>query len=109
MNTRKPKLALELALTLALLVVGTLVLPALIYWVGSKFFGAYSTTSAGLPAFYLNFGNDLTAAKLSAWTIAIGPLMLAFVVRVIVGAIPFTSKTGDSPVKPNRVEPSIHS
>jgi len=107
MNT-KPKLGLELALALALLLVGVLALPAIIFTIGSKLFGAYSNAGK-LSLFYSNFAKDLGSLGIAAWAIALGPWVLITLVRLIVGAFPFKSPATSPPSKRDRVEPAIRS
>lgn len=106
MTAHKPRLALELILVLSLLLIGTVVLPAIIFFVGSRIFGPYSS-GANVMAFYGNFANDLVTAKLSAWAIAMSPLLLVYLMRAILGGFSFSSKEPDEPGKPKRVEPAF--
>ena len=61
---------------------GLFVLPALIYGVGSALLGAYGD-NAGLSTFYIDFFGDLADTSGRAWTIALGPLLLIYLLRAI--------------------------
>lgn len=78
----------ELIWLLATLLAGVVVLPALTYLVGSHVFGAYQT-GGGLVAFYRAFSRDLADAHLNAWIVALGPLLLVYMLRLILGLLPF--------------------
>jgi len=61
-------------------------------------------------------GSDVTApstgdvtAKPAAWAIVLGPLLLAYLVRAILGSFSFSSKEPDEPSEPKRVEPAFRS
>jgi len=86
----KSPLAQELIWTLGSLLTGLLVLPALIYAVGVRMFGVYKSVGAttGLGAFYADYAHDIGAARLTACTLAIGPLILVYLVRLILGDVP---------------------
>lgn len=85
---RKPfRLAQELIWFLGSILTGLLVLPAMIYVVGVKMFDAYkgSGTATGITAFYADYAHDLATAHLSSWTVAVGPLVLIYILRLILG------------------------
>ena len=85
---RKPfRLAQELIWLLGSIVTGLLVLPAMIYMVGVKMFDSYkgTGTATGITAFYADYAHDLATAHLSSWTVAIGPLLLIYILRLILG------------------------
>lgn len=88
---RKPfRLAQELIWLLGSILTGLLVLPAMIYAVGLKIFGSYkgSGTATGIAAFYADYAHDLSTAHLSSWTVAVGPLVLIYALRLILGLPP---------------------
>jgi len=86
----KSLLAQELIWTLGGLLAGLLVLPAMIYVVGLRMFGPYKGvgSATGLTAFYADYAHDIAAAHLPACTLAIGPLVLVYLVRLILGYVP---------------------
>ncbi|MFO1408671.1 MAG: hypothetical protein U1F08_14240 [Steroidobacteraceae bacterium] len=66
---------------LAALAFGALALPALVYATGIRVLGPYA---GGVAAFYGNFAADLAALRPAAWTLALGPAVIAAGWRVIV-------------------------
>lgn len=105
MNFRTSRLAAELALSLLLLVAGLVAVPAAVFAVGSKLFGVYA---GGLAAFFTSYTNDLAGLRLSAWTLALGPLLWVWLIRLLIGGWRSRSSDDDD-VPPARVEPSIRS
>lgn len=102
------------------LAVGLFVVPALIYWVGTSALGPYGD-KATLSDFYGAFFADLASGAPRAWLIALGPLLLISLVRVLyigVGAKAPVDKASDddepsakpvrnvAPVR-KRVEPRV--
>lgn len=81
----KSWLVQELIWLLGTLFTGLLILPAMVYVVGVRLFGAYkgSGPAAGITAFYGDFAQDLVTAHLSSWTVALGPLVLTYLLRLI--------------------------
>jgi len=68
------------------LAVGLLLLPALIFSVGGSLLGPYGD-NGGLGRFYGDFLGDLAEPSVRAWAIALGPLALISILRLIfVGA-----------------------
>jgi len=106
MTARKPRLGLELALALSLLLIGAVALPVVIFFVGSRLFGAYGARPS-VTTFYGNFVGDLATARPAAWAIAMGPLLLVYLVRGILGSFSVSSKEPDARSKPKRVEPAF--
>jgi len=90
-SVNKSPLAQELIWMLGSLLTGLLILPALIYAVGTRMFGIYKSISAstGLVAFYADYAHDIAAAHLPACTLAIAPLLLVYLLRILLGDIPF--------------------
>jgi hypothetical protein len=75
------------------LAVGLLLLPALIFTIGGSLLGPYGD-NGGLGRFYGDFIGDLAEPSVRAWAIALGPLVLISILRLIfVGA-------GREPEKP---------
>src|SRR5690606_2229166 len=61
---------------------GLFLLPALIFWVGNSLLGAYGE-DAGLSTFYVDYFGDLADGSGRAWVLALGPLLLIYVLRGI--------------------------
>lgn len=84
---RTHRLRFELIFGSLWLAFGLFLLPALIYWVGAALLGSYGVTSdgrgAGLGTFYSDFFGDLADGAGRAWIIALGPLVLIYVIRAI--------------------------
>ena len=79
---RSHRLRFELIFASLWLAFGLFLLPALIFWVGNALLGAYGE-NAGLSRFYIDFYGDLADASGRAWTIALGPLLLIYLLRAI--------------------------
>ena len=63
---------------------GLFILPALIFWVGLTLLGPYGEgQGAGMGTFYGDFFGDLAEGEVRAWTLALGPLLLVSLIRVI--------------------------
>jgi hypothetical protein len=76
----------ELTFASVWLVVGLILLPALIFTVGGSLLGPYGD-NGGLGRFYGDFFGDLAEPSVRAWAIALGPLVLISILRLIfVGA-----------------------
>jgi hypothetical protein len=86
----KPWLAQEVIWLLGSLLGGLLILPAVIYVVGSRMFGPYkgSDASIGISAFYSDFAHDLASTHLSALIIAFGPVVIVYLLRLSLGMLP---------------------
>lgn len=76
------RLRFELIFASGWLAFGLFVLPALIYGVGILLLGPYGE-NAGLGAFYADFFGDLVAPTGRAWALALGPLVLISVLRLL--------------------------
>lgn len=72
----------ELAFASALLAFGLFVLPAVIYVVGVALLGPYGENQ-GMGALYANFFRDLVKPSGRTWIIALGPLLLISVARLL--------------------------
>lgn len=71
---------------------GLFALPALIFWVGSSAFGAYGE-NATLNTFYGDFFGDLADGSGRAWSLALGPVVLIYLVRaVFIGVKPKSAR-----------------
>jgi hypothetical protein len=101
--------------------VGLFLLPAAIYLVGTLMLGPYKP-GAGLIQFYGDFFADLASFSLRAWIIAIGPLIIITVVRLLFVGLPPRPSAAESEPPPvdeppprempkarTRVEPRISS
>lgn len=64
------------------LAIGLFVLPAIIYWVGIVLLGPYGE-GAGPGTFYADFFSDLAAFSAPAWLIALGPVVLVSLLRLV--------------------------
>src|SRR6185369_15808949 len=87
----KSPLAQELIWSLGSLLAGLLLLPAMINLVGSRMFGEYKGAGAisGIGGFYSDYAHDLGALHLTAWTLALGPIVLVYALRLILGHLKF--------------------
>ena len=84
------------------LVVGLLVLPATIFAVGSALLGPYGDNGR-LGRFYGDFFGDLAEPSMRAWAIALGPLVLISLLRLVfanTGRAP--QEQQDQPAAPRR-------
>ena len=84
---RTPRARFELIFTSLWLAFGLFVLPALIFWVGDALLGPYGVSpdeqGAGLSTFYVDFFGDLADGSGRAWGLALGPLLLMYLLRAI--------------------------
>jgi hypothetical protein len=76
------RLRFELIFGSLLLAAGLFVMPALVYWVGTALLGPYGE-GAGAGTFYGDFFGDLASGSGRAWTLALGPLVLISMLRLI--------------------------
>jgi hypothetical protein len=98
------------------LLVGLIVLPATIFAVGGALLGPYGD-NGGLGRFYGDFLGDLAEPSVRAWALALGPLALISILRLVfagAGRGPQEAQgTPDRPAAPRRteearrVEPSV--
>jgi len=110
----------ELAFASGLLAFGLFALPAIVFVVGVTLLGPYGE-NRGMGAFYANFFRDLAEPSGRTWAIAIGPLLLVSVVRLLWLRRPGQDVDGpagdDATHKPRpikskdqkRIEPSVSS
>jgi hypothetical protein len=90
----------ELIFASSWLAVGLFALPAAIYLTGILMLGPYKP-GAGLLQFYADFFADLADPSLRAWVLALGPLILVSVVRLIFLGMPVREpKAIDSELPP---------
>lgn len=79
---RSHRLRFELIFASLWLAFGLFLLPAMIFWVGSGLLGVYGE-NAGLSTFYIDFYGDLADASGRAWTLALGPVLLMYLLRAV--------------------------
>ena len=92
---RKSRARFELIFASVWLAVGFLVMPALIYLVGTVLLGPYGLTEAeggGLGSFYGDFFSDLVEPAGRVWMLALGPLVVISLLRLLF--FNFSSKPG---------------
>jgi hypothetical protein len=83
---RRRRARFELIFASIWLAVGLFVLPATIFVVGGAVLGPYGD-DGGLGRFYGDFFGDLAEPSVRAWAIALGPLALVSILRLVfVGA-----------------------
>ena len=112
--SRPNRLRFELIFASAWIGFGLLVLPALIYWVGTLLLGPYgdAADNAGLGTFYLNYFGDLAEPSGRAWALLLGPLATISLLRLIFRG-PSRPIAEDAPQEPppraapRRVEPRL--
>lgn len=76
------RLRFELIFASVWLAFGFFILPALIYGVGTLLLGPYGENQ-GLGAFYADFFGDLVTPTGRAWALALGPLVLISLLRLL--------------------------
>jgi hypothetical protein len=81
-DSRNRRVRFELIFASIWLAVGLFALPALIFMVGGSLLGPYGE-NAGLGRFYGDFFGDLAEPSVRAWAIALGPLVLISILRLI--------------------------
>lgn len=79
---RSHRLRFELIFGSLWLAFGLFLLPAVIFWVGSGALGTYGE-NAGLSKFYIDFYGDLADASGRAWSLALGPFVLMYLLRAV--------------------------
>lgn len=87
-STALPRLVHELIWAISSLLGGLILLPALVYLVGTRLFGAYKGSGTGIGAFYADFSHDLAKGELSAWALVVGPLIMIAVLRLLLRSLP---------------------
>lgn len=79
---RSQRVRFELIFASLGLAFGLFLLPALVFWVGAALLGAYGENSA-LSTFYVDFYGDLADGAGRVWALALGPLVLLYLLRAI--------------------------
>jgi hypothetical protein len=109
------RLRFELIFASIWLAAGLFGLPAAIFAVGARLLGPYAD-DRGLGRFYADFFGDLAEPSVRAWIIALGPLILVSVIRLLfVGApraresAPAAAQDDDEPPaqEHRRIEPRV--
>jgi hypothetical protein len=112
---RTRRLRFELIFASLWLAFGLFVLPALVFWVGGALLGPYGVTpdqqGSGLSTFYVDFFGDLADGSGRAWSLAVGPVLLIYLMRAIfIGTkadrIERTPLDDDEPPPPPRRAPA---
>ncbi len=98
--TPTSRVRFELLLALGLLLFGLVVLPALIYLVGTVLLGSYGG-GGRLGSFYGDLIRDLARGSGRAWILLVGPLLLVQLGRLIF----FRFGAGNDETAPPRNEP----
>jgi hypothetical protein len=81
-NRYRRRARFEVIFTSIWLAVGLVVLPATIFFVGGALLGPYGD-NGGLGRFYGDFFGDLAEPSVRAWAIALGPLTLISLLRLV--------------------------
>ena len=81
------------------LAIGLFALPATIFVVGGALLGPYGD-NGGLGRFYGDFFGDLAEPSVRAWAIALGPLVLISILRLVFAG------AGSGPAKPEEERPA---
>jgi hypothetical protein len=76
------RLKRELAIGSAGLAFGLFILPAAIYWVGTRIFGDYSA-DGGMAALAEQFWSDLLGLEPAAWVLLLSPYVIVQLGRVV--------------------------
>jgi hypothetical protein len=116
-NRYRRRARFELIFASIWLAVGLFLMPATIFLVGSALLGPYGETGR-LGPFYGDFFGDLAEPSVRAWAIALGPLVLISLLRLVfagAGRGPIEPQaSADRPAAPRRtseesrrVEPSV--
>lgn len=99
---RRRRARFELIFASIWLAVGLFVLPATIFVVGGAVLGPYGD-DGGLGRFYGDFFGDLAEPSVRAWAIALGPLALVSILRLVfVGAGRGSEEAQAEPSAPSR-------
>jgi hypothetical protein len=78
----RQRLRFELIFATLWLAFGLFLLPAIIYTVGTLLLGPYGENQ-GLGAFYADFFKDLVEPAGRAWILALGPLVVVYILRLV--------------------------
>ena len=110
----RQRLRFELIFASLWLAFGLFVLPAIIYMVGTLLLGPYGENQ-GLGAFYAHFFKDLVEPAGRVWILALGPLVVVSVLRLVfLGKAPHEDSEREprqtaeqAPAPRSRVEPRV--
>ena len=110
----RQRLRFELIFASLWLAFGLFVLPAVIYMVGTLLLGPYGENQ-GLGTFYADFFKDLVEPAGRAWILALGPLVVVSILRLVfLGKAPQEDSEPEpkapapqSPAPRSRVEPRV--
>lgn len=115
-NRYRRRARFELIFASIWLAVGLIVMPATIFAIGSALLGPYGDTGR-LGRFYGDFLGDLAEPSVRAWAIALGPLVLISLLRLVFAGAgrgpPSPASTPDRPAprkaadEARRVEPRV--
>src|SRR5689334_17049859 len=115
-NRYRRRVRFEAIFTSIWLAVGLFALPAAIFAVGGALLGPYGE-NGGLGRFYGDFFGDLAEPSIRAWAIALGPLALISILRLVfagAGRGPESPQASEhsapprrAPEEARRVEPRI--
>lgn len=116
-NRHRRRARFEVIFTSIWLAVGLLVLPATIFMVGGALLGSYGDNGS-FGRFYGDFFGDLAEPSVRAWALALGPLILISLLRLVfagVGGEPRAAQPEQERAAPpgraaediRRVEPSV--
>jgi hypothetical protein len=108
------RLRFELIFTGVWLAIGLFAVPAVIFAVGGALLGPYGD-NAGLGRFYGDFFGDLAEPSVRAWAIALVPLVLITLLRLVFAGVaprpevpaPPTAEYRRSAEDARRIEPSV--
>ncbi|MBB6092328.1 hypothetical protein HNQ60_001174 [Povalibacter uvarum] len=80
--TSNHRLRFELIVASVLLGLGLFALPGVIFWVGTSLLGPYGQ-GTGVGTFYGDFYGDLASGVGRAWALALGPLVVVSLIRLL--------------------------
>lgn len=75
----------ELIVLAAALAFGAVAIPPLLWLAGSRALGPYA--GGGLAAFFASFYRGLASGTFGFWMAALGPYLIALVVRALIGTV----------------------
>ena len=103
-SPQRRRVRFEVIFTSIWLLFGLIAMPALIFAVGGSMLGPYGD-NGGLGRFYGDFLGDLAEPSVRAWSLALGPLVLITILRLIfagAGRAPDKPQEEDRPASPRR-------
>ncbi len=110
--SRQTSVSRELLIAALAIVTSALLLPGLIYVVGSKLFGSYGQ-AGGMSSMYLATLQDLSVPRLAAWTLVLAPALCLCLLRLVIHATA-SGPDNDQPkqrsaaANKNRREPTLN-